>query len=58
MFRNRKEVNNRKYEAWESTCHECTSKDQVEHYKEDIVVDKEELIIKKNMENKETMRKT
>ena len=39
------------HKAFELTCHECTSKDEVEHYKEDIGVEKEELIIKKNMEN-------
>ena len=45
-------------EACKSTCHEWTSKDEVENYKEDIVVEKEELIMKKEMENKEILRKT
>ena len=57
MFRNRKEVDNHMYEACKSTCHEWTSKDEVENYKEDIVVEKEELIMKKEMENKEILRK-
>ena len=42
MFRNRKEVENHMYEACELTCNECTSKAEVENYKEDIVVEKEE----------------
>ena len=58
MFRNRKEVNNPMFEAFESTCHEYTSKDEVGNYKEDIVVEKEEMIIKKDIENEEIMRKT
>ena len=40
------------------TCCEWTSKDDVENYEEDIVVNIEELIMKKDMEYKETMRKT
>ena len=43
-------------QACESTCHECTLKDEVGHYKKDIVVEKEKLIIKKYMKNKEIMR--
>ena len=39
------------FEACESTCHESTSKEEVENHKEWIVVEKEELIIKKNIEN-------
>ena len=50
------EVDNYMYEACKLTCHEWTSKDKVEHYKEDIVVEKEELIMKKEMENKEILR--
>ena len=46
------------YEVFESTCHECTSKDEIENYKEDIVVEKDELITRKDLENKEIMRKT
>ena len=57
MFRNRKKVDIYMYEACKSTCHECLSKDEVERYKEDIVVEKEEKIIKKDMENKEIMRR-
>ena len=44
------------YEACELTCHECTPKDYVETYKNNIVVEKEELIKKKDIENKEMMR--
>ena len=40
-------------QAFESTCHECTLKDEVENYKEDVVFEKEELIMKKDMKNKE-----
>ena len=43
-------------QACESTCHEYTWTDEVEHYRKDIVVEKEELIIKKDMKNKEIMR--
>ena len=50
-------VNKVDAEACESTCHECTSKEEVEIYKEDIVIEKEELIKKKDMENKDIMRK-
>ena len=46
MFKNRKEVDNHMDEARESTCHECTSKDEVENYKLDIVVEKEQLVMK------------
>ena len=52
MFRSRKEVDNHMYEVRESTCHECTSKDEVENYKEDIVVEKEQLIMKGYKNNK------
>ena len=50
-------VENYTYEACKSTCHECTSIDKVENHKEDIVVEKEEFIIKKDKENKEILRK-
>ena len=50
MFRD-KEVDNHKYEASESTCHECTSRDEVENYKKKKIVEKEELILMKDMEN-------
>ena len=43
-------------QACESTCHECTSKDEVGNYKKYIVFEKEELILKKDMKNKEIMR--
>ena len=43
------------YEACESTSHECTFKIWSKKYNEDIVVEKEELFMKKDMENKETM---
>ena len=57
MFRNRKEVDNHMYEACKSTCHEWTSKEGIDYDKEDIVVEKEEWIINKEMENKGTLRK-
>ena len=38
IFRNRNEVDNHIYEVCESTCHECSAKDEVEHHKEDSVV--------------------
>ena len=40
------------------TCCEWTSKNPVENDKEDIVVKMEELIMKKDIEYKETMKKT
>ena len=36
-------------QACESTCHECTLEDKVENYKEYIGVEKEELIMQKDM---------
>jgi hypothetical protein len=36
----------------ESTCHECCAKDEVENYKEDSVVEKADLTIKKDSEHK------
>ena len=56
MFRNWKEVDNHMYETFNSTCQKWTSKDEVENLKEDIVVEKEESIMKKVMENKKIMR--
>ena len=44
------------FQACESTCHECTSKDEVNNYKEYIVVEKEELIMKKAMKIKEKIK--
>ena len=44
------------YETFNSTCQKWTSKDEVENLKEDIVVEKEESIMKKVMENKKIMR--
>ena len=55
-FWNFKEVNKYRYEACESTCHECTSKDEVENDKEDIELKMDELITKKDFGNKEIMR--
>ena len=46
VFRNRKEKDNCMYEACWSSCHEGPSKDEVDNYKEDIVVEKEKFIIK------------
>ena len=57
MFRNRNEEDNYMYEACDSTCNECTSKYEVENPKEGIVVEKEELIKNKEMENKEKIRR-
>ena len=36
----------------ESTCHECSARDEVENFKEDSVVEKADLFIKKDMEHK------
>ena len=44
------------YEVWESTWHEGSTKDEVENDKEDSVVKKADLIIKKDMERKEIQR--
>ena len=54
MFRNRKEVENHMYEAGKSTSK--TSTNLVENYKEYIVVEKEELNMKKDMKNIEICR--
>ena len=43
------------YEACKSTCHEWSSKDEVE--KKHMVVEKEEFIMKKEVENKDILRK-
>ena len=37
------------FEACELTCNECTSKAEVEKYKEDIDVEKEEFIVNKDI---------
>ena len=42
------EVDNHMYEACKSTCHEWTSKDEVQNHKEDIAVEKDKLIMKKD----------
>ena len=39
-----------------ANCHEF--QDKVENYKEDIVVEKEELVMKKDLKNKEIKTKT
>ena len=44
-------------QACESTFYESTLKNEVGDYKEYIIVEKKELIMKKDMKNKETMRK-
>ena len=44
-------------QAHESTCLECTLKYEVVNSKEDIVVEKEKVIMKKDMKNKEIIRK-
>ena len=46
------------YEAYKPTCHEWNSKDEVKNHKENFFVEKEEFIMKKEMENKEILRKT
>ena len=56
IFRNRDEVENPINDVCESTCHECSAKDEVEHYKEDSVIQKADLIIKMDMEHKEITR--
>ena len=43
-------IDNHMYKECESTCYECTSKDEVEHYKEDIVVFEGRINQKKDME--------
>ena len=53
MCRNGNEVDNHISEVCESTCNKCSAKDQVENDKEDSVVEKADLIIKKDMEHKE-----
>ena len=44
------------YEACKYTCHKITSKDEVENDKEDIVVEKILLIMKKEMKNMKIYR--
>ena len=46
------------YEASKSTCHDWdwTSKDEVENYKEEIFVEKDKFIAKKQIENKDIFR--
>ena len=44
-------------EACEQICHECPLKGEVENYKEDIVVEKKDSILKIILENKELMKK-
>ena len=56
MCRNGNEVDNHIYEVRESTCHKCSTKDEVENDNEDSVVEKADLIIKKDMEHKEITR--
>ena len=57
IFRNRKEVDNHIFEACKPISSECTSKDEVKNYNGNIVVEKEELIMKKCVENQEILRK-
>ena len=56
MFRNRNEVDNHVQEFFESNCYECNTKDEVDTYKEKSVVEKADLIIKKDMKHQEMMR--
>ena len=53
IFRNRKEVDNHILEACKPVSSECTSKDEVKNYNGNIVVEKEDLIMKKCVENPE-----
>ena len=48
-----KKVDNRIYEAYESTSHECSAKDKVEN---NSVVEDADLFKKKDMEDKKIMR--
>ena len=43
-------------QACESTSLDCTSKDEVGNYKEGIFVEKEDLIMKKDMKNRKIMK--
>ena len=56
MFKKRNEVENQINEVCESNCYKCSTKYEVENDKENSVVEKADLIIKKDMEQKETMR--
>ena len=56
MFRNINEVDNYIYEACQSNCYECSTKDEEENDKENSVVEKADLIIKKDMEHKKRIR--
>ena len=44
-------------EACKSTSHECASKVEIENYKEEIVVEKENSIVTTKMENKKIFKK-
>ena len=50
------EVDNHIYEVCESTCLECSAKDEVKIYKEDSVVEKANLSIKNDIEHNEKKR--
>ena len=52
----RNEVDKHIYELCESNCYECNTKDEVDNNKEKSVVEKADLIIKKDMTHKEMMR--
>ena len=56
IFRNINKVDNIIFKVCELTCHECSTKDEVENYKEHRVVEKADLIIKKDREHKEITR--
>ena len=45
------------YEVCESTCHECSTKDEVKNDKKKSIVEKADLILKKDMEHKKITRK-
>ena len=56
IFRKRREVDNHIFEACKPISSDCTSKDVVKKYNGNIVVEKEEWIIKKCVENQDFFR--
>ena len=52
----RKEINNHMFDACKPIGSECTSKYEFKNYNRNIVVEKEEQIMKKCVENREIMR--
>ena len=56
IFNNENEVDNHIYEVCESICNECSAKDEVENDKRYSIVEKADLILKKDMEHAEITR--